>query len=66
MLNDTASLPPEPVNNRANTTGVIVQEALGIYVCRAKDCDIDCRPNGAEQVKGGVGAVLNQRVVILE
>lgn len=66
MLNDAASFPPESINHRADATSVIVQEALRIYVCRAKNGDIDCGPNGAEQVESSVGAVIHQWIVILE
>lgn len=66
VLDDTASFPSEPIDNRADATGIVVQEALGIYVCRAKNGDIDCGPNRAEQVEGGVGAIINQWIVILE
>lgn len=66
MLDNTASFPPESVDDRTNATGIIVQEALRIYVCRAKDGDVDCGPNRAQQVKGSIWAVLNQWIVILE
>lgn len=66
MLNNAASLPPEPVDNRADATGIIVQEPLRIYVCRAKNSDIDCGPQGTEQVEGSIGAVTNQWIVVLE
>lgn len=66
MLNNTASLPPKPVDNRADATGIIVQEPLRIYICRAKNGDIDCGPNGTEQVEGRIGAVINQWIVVLE
>lgn len=65
MLDDAACLPPEPVHHCADAAGFVVEEALGVNVSRSEHGDLRRAPDGTEEVKGGVGAVGGERVVVL-
>lgn len=66
MLNDTACFPPKSIDNRADAASIIVEETLRIDVSRTEYGDVDRTPEGTEQVKGSIGAVVGQWIVILK
>lgn len=65
MLYNAAGLPPEPVDNGADSAGVVVQEALRINIFSPQDGNLCVWPDRTQEVQGGVWPIVREWVVVL-
>lgn len=66
MFYNASRLPPEPVNNSSDSTGVVVQKALRVDICSPQDCDLSSWPDWTEEVKSSIWAIVGEGIVILQ
>lgn len=66
VFHNAACFPPEPVDNSSDPAGFVVQKALRIDIFSSQDLDLSAWPDGTEEVKGSVRAVVSEWVMVLQ